>query len=224
MFDEADAFVALPGGFGTLEELFEMVRKRDSENDFIYLFIYFLFIVSRPASSPTSKKKKKKLLPRFLLLLLLPVLLSDHLAAARIPHQARRRPQLRGLLRQAPQLLRRHGLLRLRRAGVEGDRRRRPERGRPAGRAGGAQAAAARGSPERDAFHVRGGVELRLCGFHFKFTAFFLSFLWKKQGRYLSFLFFSCCSFLPLFISGHSSAKKGEARVIIRRRCRPSQA
>lgn len=25
MFDEADAFVALPGGFGTLEELLEMV-------------------------------------------------------------------------------------------------------------------------------------------------------------------------------------------------------
>jgi hypothetical protein len=27
MFDEADAFIALPGGFGTLEELLEMVRE-----------------------------------------------------------------------------------------------------------------------------------------------------------------------------------------------------
>lgn len=28
MFEEADAFIALPGGFGTLEELLEMVKKR----------------------------------------------------------------------------------------------------------------------------------------------------------------------------------------------------
>jgi predicted Rossmann-fold nucleotide-binding protein len=27
MFEEADAFIALPGGFGTLEELLEMVSR-----------------------------------------------------------------------------------------------------------------------------------------------------------------------------------------------------
>ena len=38
IFDEADAFVALPGGFGTLDELLEMVRRREIEG-FLFFFI-----------------------------------------------------------------------------------------------------------------------------------------------------------------------------------------
>ena len=49
MFDEADAFVALPGGFGTLEELFEMVRKKRK------LFLFSSF------SLPSTRQKLNSL-------------------------------------------------------------------------------------------------------------------------------------------------------------------
>lgn len=186
MFDEADAFVALPGGFGTLEELFEMVRNK--------IFISFLFhslfpSTSTDKSSTLSNSSCTSFPPPPPLTLSLS---SDHLAAARLPHQARRRPQLFRLLRQAPQLLRRRGLVGLCGSGVEGDRRRRSECGGLAGRARGAQAAAARDPAELDAFDVRGGHELRLrlCGDSFQsLLRFFLPLLCKKP------------SFFPLFFS-----------------------
>jgi predicted Rossmann-fold nucleotide-binding protein len=50
IFDEADAFVALPGGFGTLDELLEMVRRREIEGFlFFFIVLYSLSTLDRKA-------------------------------------------------------------------------------------------------------------------------------------------------------------------------------